>query len=318
MGLTLKNPLIASSSGLTSNIESIKKLAQKGVGAVVLKSLFEEQINYETGRLEAFGMDHPDAASYLSAYTKSNSLQSYLDLVKSAKQAVDIPVIASILCITVDDWIDFAKNIEQAGADALELNLFFLPTNKDQNSASYEEVYCSLLDRVKATIKIPVAVKLGYYFTNPLGMVQQLYFHKANATVLFNRFYEPDIDIDNLTMKAGEVFSHPSDLRLSLRWVSLISSQLPKMELSASTGVHDGAAVVKMLLAGATTVQLCSTLYRNGTDRIEDILKFLQDWMKKHNFHSIDEFRGKMNYQSIPDPEIYERSQFMKYYSSRE
>ena len=318
MGLSLKNPLIASSSGLTSTIESIKKLANEGVGAIVLKSLFEEQINYEAGRLEAFGVEHPDAIGYIRAYSSSNSLENYLNLIKAAKKETDIPIIASVSCISDNEWVSFAKNIEDAGADALELNLFFLPVDKDKPSSEYEATYFEVIDDLKMKIKIPVAVKIGYYFTNPLRMVKELYNHKANAAVLFNRFYESDIDIEKMVMKAGEVFSRPSDLRLSLRWVSLISAQMPEMELSASTGAHDGAAVVKLLLAGAQTVQLCSTLYKNGVGQIATILDFISDWMKRHEFSSIDEFRGEMNYKNIPDPDIYERSQFMKYYSNRE
>lgn len=318
MGLQLKNPIIASSSGLTSNIESIKKLANEGVGAIVLKSLFEEQINYESGRLEAFGVEHPDAINYIRAYSTSNSLESYLNLIKLAKKETDIPIIASVSCISDNEWIEFAKNIEEAGADALELNLFFLPVNKDKLSSEYEATYFEVINDLKKKIKIPIAVKIGFYFTNPLRMVKELYNHKANAAVLFNRFYESDIDIENMMLKSAEVFSRPSDLRLSLRWISLISAQMPEMELSASTGVHDGAAVVKLLLAGAQTVQLCSTLYKNGVEQIAKILEFVSDWMKRHGYKSIDEFRGEMNYKNIPEPDIYERSQFMKYYSSRE
>ena len=318
MGLQLKNPLIASSSGLTSNIESIKKLANEGVGAVVLKSLFEEQINYEAGRLEAFGAEHPDAISYIRAYSSSNSLENYLNLIKAAKKETNIPVIASVSCISDSEWVSFARNIEDAGADALELNLFFLPVDKNKPSSEYEATYFEVIDSLKAQLKIPIAVKIGFYFTNPLRMVKELYNHKANATVLFNRFYESDIDIENMMLKSAEVFSHPSDLRLSLRWISLISAQMPEMELSASTGIHDGAAVVKLLLAGAQTVQLCSTLYKNGVSQIAKILEFIADWMKRHGYNSVDDFRGEMNYKNIPDPDIYERSQFMKYYSGRE
>ncbi len=197
-------------------------------------------------------------------------------------------------------------------------NLFILPIDKDKTSGEYENTYLEVIDDLKKKIKIPIAVKMGYYFTNPLRMVKELYNHKANAAVLFNRFYESDIDIEKLEIKSAEVFSHPSDLRLSLRWISLISAQMPEMELSASTGAHDGAAVVKLLLAGAQTVQLCSTLYKNGVEQAAKILEFITEWMKRHEFSSIDEFRGAMNYKNIPDPDVYERSQFMKYYSARE
>ena len=318
MGLQLKNPLIASSSGLTSTIKSIKKLANAGIGAVVLKSLFEEQISYEAGKLEAFGAEHPDAISYIRAYSSSNSLESYLSLIKAAKKETDIPIIASVSCISDSEWVLFAKSIEDAGADAIELNIFFLPIDKNKASSEYEATYFEIIDDLKSKIKIPVAVKIGHYFTNPLRMVKELYNHKANAAVLFNRFYESDIDIEKMAMKPSGVFSQPTDLRPSLRWISLISAQMPEMELSASTGVHDGAAAVKLLLAGAQTVQLCSTLYKNGTEQIAKILDFIEDWMKRHEYSSISDFRGAMNYKNIPDPDIYERCQFMKYYSGRE
>ncbi len=316
MGLSLANPLIAGSSGFTSNIDSIKILEDNNIGAVVLKSLFEEQINFEAGQLESYD-DHPDAAAYIHAYSKSNSLQKYLDLIVQAKKAVKIPVIASISCLSSGDWVNFAKQIAQAGADALEVNMFLLPIDKNRSGASYEEPYIQVLDALKAHIDIPIAMKIGHYFSNPMEMVKRMAHHKADAVVLFNHFYEPDIDIEALNMIPAEALSSSSDLRLSLRWISLVSAQLPDVQLSASTGIHDGKDVIKQLLAGAQTTQLCSTLYLNGAGQIGKILAFMQDWMIHHCFTSINEFRGKMNYRNIAQPDIYERSQFMKYYSNR-
>ena len=317
LGMNVVNPLIAGSSGLTATLDSIKTLEDNGIGAIVLKSLFEEQINYEAGQFISDN-DHPDATTYIQAYCKSNSLQQYLDLINQAKQSVHVPVIASISCLSFGDWMNFAAQIAQAGADALEINMFVLPVDKNRSGASYEEQYLQLLDAMKAHVNIPVAMKIGHYFSNPVEMVKRLIHHKADAVVLFNRFYESDIDIENLTMIPANALGHPADLRIALRWISLISAQLPTAQLSASTGIHDGEAVIKQLLAGAQTVQLCSTLYHNGAKQIGKILSFMQEWMQTHQFQSIDEFRGKMNYRNIPLPDMYERSQFMKYYSSRE
>ncbi|MDR1055183.1 MAG: dihydroorotate dehydrogenase-like protein [Prevotellaceae bacterium] len=318
LGLQLKNPLIVSSSGLTDSVDKIKKVEEAGAAAVVLKSLFEEQINNDAGRIEDYNSGYPEAIDYIRAYTKSNSVDQYLKLIAEAKQEVNIPVIASISCISAKEWVDFAVKVEQVGADALELNLFFLPVYKENEAKIYENIYYEMLDKVKKVVKIPVAVKIGHYFTNPVNVVSELYFHKANGVVLFNKFYEPDIDIERMQMIAGNVFSHASDLHLSLRWMALVSAELPQIHLSASTGVHDGKAVVKQLLAGAQTVQLCSALYLKGIEYIGEMLNFLTEWMPRHNYKTVDEFRGMMNYKNIDNPEVYERSQFMKYYSNKE
>jgi dihydroorotate dehydrogenase (fumarate) len=315
LGLTLRNPLIISSSGLTNSIEKIRKLEELGAGAVVLKSLFEEQINYEAGMYVENGL-YPEAYDYISNYSKSNSIEDYLKLIEGAKQTVHIPVIASINCISVSEWVSFAKNIQEAGADALELNVFFIASDKEKKSESYENLYNELLIKLTKVIKIPIAVKLGYHFTNLVGMVNNLYFRGARGVVLFNRFYEPDIDIDNLKLTSAGVFSSPSDIRQSLRWVGILSDKVEKIDIAASTGIHDGKAAIKQLLAGAKAVQLCSVLYKQGEKQIEVILDEIENWMKSKNYKTIGDFRGKMNYRNIPDPSVYERSQFMKYFSS--
>ncbi len=315
MGLKMKNPVVAGSSGLTASIDKIRKLEEAGAGGVVLKSLFEEQINYEAGSLIA-NHDYPEAEDYIKNYTKSNSVENYLGLIEEAKKAVSIPVIASINCISASDWIGFSKRIEDAGADALELNVYFLPTDKFMQPAEFENIYYDLVSRVTSIIKIPVAVKLGNHFTNLLGVVDRIYALGAKGVVLFNRFYEPDIDIEHMKLSSADVFSNPSDLRHVLRWTALVSDKVALVDISASTGVHTWEAVVKQLLAGAKTVQLCSVLYKNGLNEAGNIVNGLEAWMEKKGFGSIDEFRGKMNYRKIPDPSVYERSQFMKYFSS--
>ena len=314
-GLSIKSPIIVSSSGLTSSVDRIKKVAAAGAGAVVIKSLFEEQINHEIGNMSA-GSDYPEAGDYIRTYARENSLEEYLSLIKSAKEAVDIPVIASINWVSASEWIDFAGRIEEAGADALELNIYFLPIDKNKEPSAYEKEYLHLVSEVKKRTSLPLIVKLGNGFSNITWMVDQLYKRGAAAVVLFNRFYSPDINTDELSFGSAEVLSTPAELRTTLRWIGIVSSQVKQMDLAASTGVHSGMAVVKQILAGATAVQVCSVLYRNGLDYIKDMTLEMKKWMEKNQFESPADFRGKMNYGSLDDPSVYERAQFMKYFSS--
>lgn len=315
MGLTLKSPVIAGSSGLTSSVDKIRQIESEGAGAVVLKSLFEEQINYEAGSLMV-GHGYPEAEDYILNYTKSNSVEEYLRLIENAKKNVSIPVIASINCVSSRDWTGFAKKIEEAGADAIELNVFFLPYDKNAPSAKYEDIYFDLALKIKKYVNIPVSMKLGNHFTNIVSVIEKLRGIGVNGVVLFNRFYEPDIDIDNMKMVSAEVFSSPADLRHTLRWIAIISGKVPGIDISASTGIHNGDGVIKQLLAGAQTVQVCSVLYKHGFEEIGKMNTRLDEWMKFKNFKSVKDFRGKMSYAKIADPAVYERSQFMKYFSS--
>jgi len=314
-GLSMKSPIIVSSSGLTSSVDRIKKVAAAGAGAVVMKSLFEEQINYEVGNMSE-GHDYPEAGDYIRTYARENSLDQYLSSIREAKEAVDIPVIASINCVSASEWIDFAGKIEKAGADALELNIYFLPIQKEKNPREYEKSYLQLVSEVKKKSALPLIIKLGNGFSNITWMVNQLYQRGAAAVVLFNRFYAPDINTDEMTFGSAEVLSSPAEIRNSLRWIGIVSSQVDQLDLAASTGVHSGMAVVKQILAGATAVQICSVLYRNGLDYIQDMIKEMLKWMEKNQYESPDDFRGKMNYSSLKDPSVYERAQFMKYFSS--
>lgn len=314
-GLSMKSPIIVSSSGLTSSVDRIKKVAAAGAGAVVMKSLFEEQINNEAGNISA-GSDYPEAEDYIRTYARENSLDQYLSLIRSAKEAVDIPVIASINCVSASEWIDFAGKIEDAGADALELNIYFLPIDKDKDPREYEKGYLHLISEVKKRISLPLIVKLGNGFSNITWMVNQIYMRGAAAVVLFNRFYAPDINTDEMSFGSAEVLSTPAELRTTLRWIGIVSSQVDQMDLAASTGVHSGMAVVKQILAGATAVQVCSVLYRNGLDYIKDMILEMKKWMEKNQYESPGDFRGRMNYSSLDDPSVYERAQFMKYFSS--
>jgi dihydroorotate dehydrogenase (fumarate) len=313
-GLKLKSPLIVSSSGLTSSVERIKKMEQAGAGAVVLKSLFEEQIMFEVSTMSTES-DYPEAADYMNAYARENSLESYLSMIREAKAAVGLPIIASINCVKSNEWVDFAKKMEQAGADALELNIYFLPIEKDTDSRTYENAYLDLVSSVTKVSSIPVMVKLGHGFTNITWMVHQLYQRGAASVVLFNRLYAPDINTSDLSFGSAEVLSSPADLRFPLRWVGIVSSQVGEIDLAASTGVHSGLAVVKQILAGATAVQVCSVLYRNGIEYLRDMVDEMKGWMQKNNYSSPSDFKGKMNYSNLKDPSVYERAQFIKYFS---
>ena len=316
VGLKLKNPVIVSSSGLVDSVEKIKKIEAAGAGAVVMKSLFEEQINHEAGRMMGDN-DYPEAADYILNYSKSNSVDKYLDIIEQAKKEVNIPIFASINCVSDRDWTDFAKKVEEVGADGLELNVFILPVD-GESSAVYENKYLKLVEKVRNTIKIPLVIKISSYFTNVLHMVNQLYAIGANAVVLFNRLYEPDINIEEMKMVSSEVLSNPSDLRQSLRWVSLISDRQKDIQLSASTGVHDYKAIIKLLLAGATTVQVCSVLYKNGVEHLTEMISEFESWMDAKGIESVEKIRGTMNYRNHQDPSTWERSQFMRYFSNRD
>lgn len=315
-GLTLRNPVIISSSGLTDSVGKIKKLEESGAGAVVLKSLFEEQIKFETGTLLQTS-DYPEAEDYLNYYVRNNQVDQYLTLIEQSKKNVSIPVIASINCVSPSEWIGFSKKIEAAGADALELNIYFLPVNKDATSQTFENIYLQLADSIRQLIRIPVIFKLGQQFTNLVNLVDQLYYRGISAVVLFNRFYTPDINVDEQKIISSDVFSTPSEIRHSLRWVAILSHFVSQIDIAASTGVHDGKAVIKQLLAGAKAVQVCSVIYKKGPGIIKEMLSDVESWMNKNNLDTTEQFIGKMNYGNIKDPAVYERAQFMKYFSSQ-
>jgi len=320
MGFKLKNPIIVGSSGLTNTVENIIEIEKKGGAAVVLKSLFEEQINHTINKTMHSGVDnfsYPEADDYISNYTKLNDVDNYLKLIKGAKEAVQIPVIASINCVSSADWISFAKKIQDAGADGLELNIFILPSDPKRDAAQNEVLYFNIIEKVKKEVTIPIAVKISSYFSGLANMALKLSWTGIKGMVLFNRFFSPDIDIDNFKVTATNVFSHPEELAMSLRWVAMLSSRL-HCDVSASTGVHDGAAVIKQLLAGAKSVQLSSVLYKKGFDQIGIMLSDLEAWMDKHNFEKVDDFIGKMSIKEIENPAAYERVQFMKHFSGIE
>lgn len=320
LGLKLKNPIVVSSSGLTNSLSKIEKLVEAGAAAVVLKSLFEEQINQDVSNeiYRGEGLDYPEAYDYVNGYIKENDIQKYLTLIKEAKARFDIPIIASVNCYSANEWVDFAKQIEVVGADAIELNVFVVNTERNSHASDYEQIYYDVLTQVREVVKIPIAMKLGSYFSNLVSVVDRLSVSGSQGVVMFNRFYEPDIDIENMTLTSADVFSHPSDLQRSLRWVAITSSKVPGVDISASTGVHTGEDVIKQLLVGAKTVQVCSVVYKNGPKVIAKMLDDIKVWMNNKGYGNINDFCGKMSYSSIPEPYIFERAQFMKYFSSLE
>ncbi len=321
LGLKLKSPIVAASSGLTNSVENIVELERNGVGAVVLKSLFEEQIAHQvdsTMGQNEFSNYYPEAEDYIHHYTHSNELSIYLDLIRTAKQAVNIPIVASINCVSDSNkWISFAKKIEQAGADALELNIFILPSDPTKQGNENEKIYFDIVEKVSKVISIPISLKISYYFSGLAEFVTRLSWTDIKGLVLFNRFYSPDIDIDKLEVKSSFVFSKPSDLSVPLRWVAMLSPHI-KCDIAASTGIHDGESLIKMLLAGAQVVQIASVLYKKGFQEIGVMSKKLTAWMEDKNFNSLDDFRGKLNTADYNNPAAYERVQFMKHFSGIE
>jgi len=319
LGIPIKNPLVAASSGLTASVSKIKELEKNGIAAVVLKSIFEEQITSEVNQELSKSIDEGvhNAEAYIKAYVRNNELGQYLDLIKEAKEAVSIPIIASINCVSGDEWISYAKSFEKVGADAIELNIFHVPKDRHERIEDIENLYANIVEKVVKQVQVPVSVKFSMYHTNIIGLVDLFKAKGAKGVVMFNRFYEPDIDLDKLSMTSNKIFSDSNDIRASLRWVGIVSSMVQTMDIAASTGIHDSDAVIKQLLTGAQVTQLCSTLYVNKPRVIKVILKGLEAFMDEKKFASIKDFRGKLSYQKIENPLLYERAQFMKYFHQK-
>ena len=315
LGLDLKNPVIIGSCGFTHSVSKIKELADHGAGAVVLKSLFEEQIQAElSANLENYNADYPGATDYIREYTRGNEVDEYLQLIAGAKKAVNIPVIASINCVSASEWVSFAKSIEQQGADAIELNISLLPSNPKLTSADNEKKYLEIIDAVSDMVSIPLTLKMSHYSASLANLLVKLsWTDKVAGFVLFNRYYSPDIDIDKMVVKSANVLSTPAEISGPLRWIALMSGLIEK-DLVASTGVHDSEGAIKQLLAGAAAVQIVSTIYNNGAAQIGTILQGLEAWMEQKSFSSLADFRGKLSYAQATEPAVFERTQFMKYY----
>ena len=317
MGLDLRSPLIAGSCNLTDNADNLKEIEKAGAGAVVLKSIFEEEIYLEyASELKKMGPmeENLEFLDYYDVEIRQDNLKRYLGLITSAKAALHIPVIASINCVTSQNWSFFAEKIEAAGADALELNLFILPSDLRQSSSDNENTYFGIIRQVISRVKIPVSVKISPYFSNLGRMIQDISASGIKGMVLFNRFYSPDIDIDKEIVKSAPRLSSPGDYLLPLRWIGMMAHRV-ECDLAASTGVHDWKTAVKMLLAGAQTVQLVSVLYKEGFKAIADFNSQIVSWMEKKNYAGIEDFRGKLAMGTRINPAEYERVQFMKTFS---
>jgi len=337
MGLELKNPLVVSSCGLTKTVQGVQQAAEAGAGAIVLKSLFEEQINAELDELtqQSQHSGHTETYDYLQGFGRSFGPREYLQLVSDAKAAVAVPIIASVNCATAERWIEYAAKLAAAGADGLELNIGFLPNDPAISGVDVEERYLSILSAVRNEVTLPVALKIGPYFSSLAHLAKQLgndrvprppftvgwcgpgendkkvTWQGADALVLFNRFYRFDIDVDKRQLSGGNPYSTSEELHVSLRWISLLAGRV-SCDLAATTGVHDGRDMIKQLLAGASVVQVCSTLYRNGLSQIGLILDQLQEWMQTHGFESPADFRGQLSQVRSDDPGDYERLQYIK------
>jgi dihydroorotate dehydrogenase (fumarate) len=313
MGIKIANPLIIASSGLTNSVDKIKACANNGAGAVVLKSLFEEQM--VTGRNLLYEQDdmyfwYPDAVEFVNTFAKEEGTGEYLKLIENAKKTVKIPVIASVNCVSPLEWPKFASEFEKAGADGIELNIFIPPTNINLTGYKIEETYVDIIHEVRKSVTIPIAVKVGFYFTSLYRMLYKISNMDVNSLVLFNRYYRPDIDIHTMRVVAQNVYSSPHEITLSLRWIALLYSKI-RTELVAATGIHDYEGVVKQLLAGATAVQICSTLYKNGIEYIGTILKDLENWMKQKGYANLAAYRGLVA-KNEENTAAFERVQFMR------
>ncbi|MDD2524792.1 MAG: dihydroorotate dehydrogenase-like protein [Bacteroidales bacterium] len=316
-GLRLHNPFIVSSSGLTDSADKVRVLEQEGAAAVVLKSLFEEQIELSAEKDLKSGQEYPEAYDYIRTYVRDNQIDQYLHLIRACKASVSIPIIASINCYTKSSWISFAKEIENAGADAIEVNIMIVNVSKEYQYGETERLYVEILRALKKIVKIPVIIKLSHQLTSPVALLSQLSLNGADAVVLFNRSYTPDVDIKSLKLTNSGGLGAQTNFNESLRWIGIGSGRVPHLDLSVSGGVAKPEDAIKALLVGASTVSLCSVLYKEGTGTIGKMIDRLTEWMEVHGFDSIESFRGILNSSHIPDESIYERSQFMRYYANR-
>jgi dihydroorotate dehydrogenase (fumarate) len=317
-GLNLRNPIIIGSSGLSDSVENVIALEKAGAAAIVLKSLFEEEIlkeiNASMQRMSSDGFLYPETVDFYEHMDSANeATTNYLEQIRKAHKSVTIPIIASINCISASQWTYFPSQIQQAGANAIELNIFVLPSDFNRKAEENEKVYLDIIQEVRKQVSIPIIVKLSYYFSNLASFIQKLSNTGINGLVLFNRFYNPDIDIDSLEFTSGAVLSSPSDIYLPLRWVGILSGRLG-CSLAASTGVHDGTSLIKMILTGADAVEIASTVYVNGYDQIQIMLDELENWMVVKKMNSIDSFKGMLSQSKATNPAAFERVQFMKYF----
>ena len=316
LGLSLKNPIVPSASPLSHSLDGIKRLEDSGAPAIVLYSLFEEQIEHESAELEhylSYGTE--SFAEALTYFPESDDYnlgpEEYVELLHKAKQSLGIPVIGSLNGISTGGWVRFAAKIEEAGADAIELNVYYIPTDPKLAGSDVEERYLDVLRAVKQAVKIPVAMKLSPFFSSMAGMAHRLDAAGVDGLVLFNRFYQPDIDLELLEVTPNVILSTPQALRLPLRWIAILHGRI-KANLAATSGIHTTRDVLKMLMAGADVTMMCSELLKNGPGRIKEVLAELDQWMVEHEYTSVKQMKGSMSQKSIADPAAFERANYMK------
>jgi dihydroorotate dehydrogenase (fumarate) len=316
LGLKLRTPLVPAASPLTEEIDNIKQMEDAGASALVLYSLFEEQLRQDrvelAHHLEQGTYSTPEALTYFPEPEEFRlGPEEYLKHIARAKQAVGIPVIASLNGSSAGGWTEYAKGIQEAGADALELNIYYIPTDMSLTSAQIEQTYLDIVREVKSVVTIPVAVKLSPFFTNFANMARRLEQVGANGLVLFNRFYQPDIDLETLEIKPNILLSTPMAMRVPLRWIALLYGKL-KLNLAATSGIHRASDVLKMLMAGADVTMLCSSLIRHGVRQIGVIERDLVAWMEEHEYQSVTQLKGSLSQKNCADPSAFERAQYMK------
>ncbi|MFB2937395.1 dihydroorotate dehydrogenase-like protein [Aerosakkonemataceae cyanobacterium BLCC-F154] len=317
LGLTLRSPIVPSAAApLTENVDNIRKMEDAGAGAVVLHSLFEEQIRQEREELHHHLTYHAESFAEALTYFPEPDIfhvgtEEYLNHIRRAKQMVDIPIIASLNGSTIGGWTDFASQIQEAGADALELNIYFVPTDFHTTGAQVEQNYIDIVRAVKSAVTIPVAVKLSPFFSNMAYMAKRLEESGADGLVLFNRFYQPDIDIDELEVRPNIILSTPQAMRLPMRWIAILYGRILP-EMAATGGIHKGQEVIKMLMAGAKIAQVCSVLMRHGITHIREIENEMKHWMIEHEYESVQQMIGSMSQINCPDESAFERAQYMR------
>jgi dihydroorotate dehydrogenase (fumarate) len=316
MGMTLKHPVVPSASPLSKSLDSIRALEDSGASAIVMYSLFEEQITKESLMLDhylTYGTEsYSEALSYFPQMETYNvGPQEYLDLVQAAKQATDIPIIGSLNGVSSGGWIEYAQHIEEAGADGLELNVYYIPTDPFMDSAEIEQMYLDVVHDVKKSVTIPVAVKLSPYFTSFANMAMRLKQAGADALVVFNRFYQPDMDLNDLSVVPNLVLSSSHEMRLPVRWIAVLYGRVP-VDMAVTSGVHTYEDVLKGMMAGANVTMLASELLSNGPSRIQEIVDGLKVWMEEHEYESIEQMRGSMSQQNVAEPAAFERANYMK------
>lgn len=320
MGLKLKNPIVPSASPLSQNVDTVKTMEDAGAAAIVVYSLFEEQINHESGELDHYLSFHAESYAEATNYFPQPSEfkltpYQYLDHIANLKKSVSIPVIGSLNGVSTGGWIQYARNIEQAGADALELNVYYVPANPQVCSSDIEKMYVDVLTEIKKNIKIPVAVKLSPFFTSMGNMAKSLDAAGADALVMFNRFYQPDFDLDKLEVVPNLVLSTNWEMRLPLRWIAILYGQL-KANLALTSGVHNEMDVIKSVMAGADVVQIASELLVKGPKRVGEILKGVEMWMEEKEYDSITTMKGSMSQKAVAEPAAFERANYMKMLNS--